>query len=146
MRADDVPAAFELRLTTRENTVTMEQLAETYGVTPQSVCTALNAGRACGWLCEDAGSVVGFAMGKRRNGEVPLVIAVRPGYENQGIGARLLHEVVAWLRAQGHDEVWLLSNPDPGTRAYGFYRHLGWRTTRELMGDDEILRLPRAAG
>ena len=138
MRARDLPAVFELRVSTRENAVTMEELEHDYGITPASLAEAM-AADVKGWLCEEQGLVVGFAMGDRSNGEVQ-VVAVRPGYEGKGIGKRLLGLVQTWLHEQGHQEIWLLSNPDSGVRAHGFYRKLGWQPTGERQGYDEVLR------
>ena len=47
---------------------------------------------------------------------------------------------------RGSWEIWLRANPDPKTRAHGFYRKLGWRATGRVIGDDEImvLRSPEA--
>ena len=142
MTAADLPAVFAVRLATVENAVTLEELAEDYGITPESLAAAMET-HVQGWLCEDGGRAVGFAMGDRSNGEVQ-VVAVLPGYEGRGIGRALLLEVQQWLFAQGHEEIWLGANPDPGVRASGFYRRLGWRRTGVMKGGDEVLRLSRA--
>ena len=143
MLPTDLPAVFELRVATRENAVTMEELEEDYGITPASLAAAM-ATSVKGWLCADGDRVVGFAMGDRSNGEVQ-VVAVRPGHEKKGIGQHLLSLVRDWLFAEGHSEIWLRSNPDPSVRAYGFYRRLGWRATGERRGEDEVLALSRTA-
>ena len=142
MLVADLPAVFELRVATRENAITLEELEQDYGITPASLAEAM-AADVKGWLCEEKGLVVGFAMGDRSNGEIQ-VVAVRPGFEDRGIGKQLLGFVQRWLHQEGHDEVWLLSNPDSGIRAHGFYRKLGWQPTGERRGDDEVLR--RRAG
>ena len=138
MQVQDLPAVFELRISTRENAVTLEELEEDYGITPASLAEAM-AQDVKGWLCEEQSLVVGFAMGDRSNGEVQ-VVAVRPGFEGRGIGKRLLGLVETWLYEAGHREIWLLSNPDSSVRAHGFYRRLGWRPTGERRGYDEVLR------
>ena len=141
MKIGDLPAAFAVRLSTLENAVTMQELEEHYGITPESLSTAIRA-HVRGWLCEDAGRVVGFAMGDRSKGEVQ-VVAVLPEYEGRAIGKDLLDRVTAWLFSEGHQEIWLLSNPDPDVRAQGFYRKLGWRATGVRKGDDEVMVLRR---
>ena len=153
MTAADLPAVFDLRLSTVENAVTLEKLAEDYGITPESLAVAMET-HVQGWLCEDGagedgsgedgGRAVGFAMGDRANGEVQ-VVAVLPGYEGRGIGKALLLEVQAWLFSEGQEEIWLGANPDPGVRASGFYRRLGWRRTGVMKGGDEVLRLQSTA-
>lgn len=139
MTAADLPAVFAVRLATVENAVTLEELAEDYGITPESLAAAMET-HVQGWLCEDGGRAVGFAMGDRSNGEVQ-VVAVLPGYEGRGIGRALLLQVQQWLFAQGHEEIWLLANPDPGVRASGFYRRLGWRRSGVMKRGNEVLRL-----
>ena len=135
----DIPTTFAVRLATVENVVTMVELEKDYGVTPESLTDTLQSD-VRGWLCEDDGRVVGFSLGDRSNGEV-LVVAVLPGYEGRGIGEALLSRVRDWLFKEGHDEIWLLANPDPGIRATGFYKHLGWETTAMSRGEDVVLKL-----
>ncbi|MDH3919394.1 MAG: GNAT family N-acetyltransferase, partial [Rhodospirillales bacterium] len=91
MRIDDLPAAFAVRLSTIENAVTMAELERDYGITPRSLSEAMKS-HVKGWLCEDSGTVVGFAMGDLSSGEVQ-VVAVRPEYEGKGIGGNLLMRV-----------------------------------------------------
>ena len=143
MTPADLDAVFALRVSTRENRVTMAELADDYGITVASL-TAAMATDVRGWLVEDEGSVVAFAMGDRANGEVQ-VVAVHPGHEGRGHGKAVLAAVVGWLVAEGHTEVWLYAARDPAVRATGFYRRLGWAPTGEVKGSDEVLRLtPRA--
>jgi len=144
MGVEDLPAVLEVRLSTIENAITLEELAKDYGVTPDSLAAAME-GDVKGWLCEDSGQVVGFAMGDRSNGEVQ-VVALRPSHEKRGIGKSLLAHVRDWLFAEGHNEIWLLSNPDPTIRAYSFYRRLGWQATGERRGHDEVLTLRNERG
>ena len=141
MNQDDLPAAFSVRLSTVENVVTMEQLKADYDTTPESVAEAMQS-HVKGWLCEDSESVVGFSMGDGSTGEV-LVVAVLPNYKGNGIGRTLMERVQDWLFSEGHEEIWLITTPDPGTRAYGFYRKLGWQATGRMVSDDEIMVLPR---
>lgn len=143
MTPADLGAVFALRTSTRENRVTMEELADEYGITVASLAVAMATG-VRGWLVEDEGVVIAFAMGDRSNGEVQ-VVAVRPGHEGRGHGKAVLAAVVDWLLAEGHAEVWLYAARDPAVRATGFYRRLGWTPTGEVKGSDEVLRLmPRA--
>ena len=72
-----------------------------------------------------------------------MVLAVLPDFEGLGVGRRLLSFVVGWLRAMGAQRVWLAASSDPGVRAHGFYRSLGWRPNGERLDNgDEILELP----
>ena len=141
MRAADVRAALDVRLSTRENAITADELARDFGVTVRSVEEAMRADVA-GWLCEDADRVVGFAMGDRSNGEV-LVVAVLPCCEGRGIGRTLLGHVQDWLFSQGHEELMLLANPDPTIRAARFYERAGWESTGIAVGNDVVMKLRR---
>ena len=109
MALHDIPAAFDVRTSTLENALTMEELEEDYELTPESLASAMQ-GTAKGWVCETGSKVVGFAMGDRANAEL-TVIAVLPEYEGRGIGKRLLGEVESWLFSFGHDELWLVTTP-----------------------------------
>ena len=84
MTPGDLPATFDVRLSTVENAITMERLECDYGVTPESLADAMTRD-VKGWLCEDVDTAVGFAMGNVASAEV-LVIAVRPEYEGRGVG------------------------------------------------------------
>ncbi len=141
MTVADLPAVLTVRLSTRENAITLAELEEDYGITPESLAESMRS-NVRGWLCADGDRVVGFAMGDRSNGEVQ-VVAVLPSREGRGIGKTLLRHVLNWLFASGHDEVWLRANPDPKIRATGFYRKLGWRTTGRMIGSDQVLTLTR---
>ncbi|MEO1159344.1 MAG: GNAT family N-acetyltransferase [Pseudomonadota bacterium] len=143
MTAEDVPAALTVRLSTRENAVTLDELEEEYGVTPQSMADDLRS-HAGGWVCEDGGKLVGFSMGNGLNGEI-AVVAVAPEYERRGIGKTVLAHTQGWLFSLGHEEIWLLANPDPDVRATGFYEKLGWKVTGVMKGHDRVLKLQSTA-
>jgi GNAT superfamily N-acetyltransferase len=121
--ASDVPELFVVRPKTRENAMTVEELAR-LGIDPRSVTESL-ADSTKGWLCEDGGQVVGFAMADRATAEF-LVIAVLPEYEGRGVGGRLMELVSRWLLACGCTRAWLTTDLDTSLRAYGFYRRYGW--------------------
>lgn len=139
MTTDDIPATFDVRLATVENAITMERLEGDYGITPESLAESMSRD-VKGWLCEDSGTAVGFAMGNVANAEV-LVVAVRPEYEGNGIGEGVLARVRDWLFSAGHAEIWLLATPDPALRAHGFYLSLGWRGTGKIVREDEVMVL-----
>lgn len=135
----DVPALFAVRVATRENAYTREELRG-LGITEGSV-TAMIGSSHRGWLCEDEGRAVGFAMGNRGTGEM-WVIAVLPGYEGLGIGRRLLGLVEDWFWSEGWTEIWLTTDLDPKFRAYGFYRKMGW-LDRDIRDGLRYMRKPR---
>lgn len=120
----DIPVLFRVRLATWHNERGAEELAA-LGITHESVKGMIVCGSHRGWLCEDSGQVVGFAMGNRTTGEM-WVIAVLKEYEGRGIGRRLLTLVEDWLWSVGWQEIWLTTDTDEAFRAVGFYRRQGW--------------------
>ena len=119
----DIPALFVVRPRTRENAMSVEELAG-IGITPDSIRAAI-AGSHRGWLYEEEGEVGGFAMGDAERAEL-TVMAMLPEYEGRGIGGQLLANVENWLAAKGCDRIWLTTDINPELRAYGFYLRQGW--------------------
>ena len=119
----DIPSLFVVRPQTRENAMSVEELAS-IGITVESMRDAIK-GSHRGWLYEDNGQVCGFAMGDAHNGEV-TVMAMLPAYEGKGIGGKLLTSVEQWLASEGCDRIWLTTDTNTQLRAYGFYLRQGW--------------------
>ena len=94
----DTPELFVVRPQTRENAMTVDELAE-IGITIDSMSAAVKRSHR-GWLHEDSGRVCGFAMGDSENAGV-TVMALLPEYEGKGIGGELLTRVENWLHAEG---------------------------------------------
>jgi len=130
---------------TRENAIPEERL-RAYGITVQSWASDIECGALPGWVARSSGELVGYCFGAAQTGEV-VVLALHPEHEGQGLGKRLLHLVVQELRNHGHTRLFLGCSADPQVRSYGFYRHLGWKSTGALDArGDELLELkePRA--
>lgn len=134
MTPADLPQVFDVRVSTLENTITLSRLTE-LGITPDSLTTALQ-NSAKGWVCEVEEKIVGFVMGDKSSAEL-TVLALRPEFEGRGIGKRLLQQVQGWLFANGHQELWLVTSPEPTFRAYGFYQSQGWQPTGEIDEDED---------
>jgi GNAT superfamily N-acetyltransferase len=120
----DVPALFDIRCSVRENYQSREELAA-LGVTDAAVAEMLQDDGP-GWIVEINGQPVGFAMIILSERTV-FACFVRPGYEGQGIGKRLMEAAEAELQHHGIQEAWLTTGADPSIRANGFYRALGWQ-------------------
>jgi len=139
-RADDAAACVQLRGQTRENAVSVDRLAS-LGITAQSWGDDIRSGALPGHVCIADGRIVGYCFGATASGEV-AVLALLPEFEARGIGRVLLGLVVEDLRACGFDRLFLGCSSDPATRSYGFYRHLGWRSTGAFdAAGDEVLEL-----
>ncbi len=142
-RPDDAGACVRLRGLTRENAVSEERLRE-YGVTVQSWAADIESGALPGWVARSAGRIVGYCFGAAKTGEV-VVLALHPAHEGRGLGSHLLRLVVQELRSHGHTRLFLGCSPDPQVRSYGFYRHLGWRSSGAFDAHgDELLEFTDA--
>ena len=136
--AGDAAACVALRGRTRENAVSEARLAAA-GITAASWSEAIRSGALPGHVCSANGGIVGYCFGDSATGEV-VVLALLPEFEDRGIGRALLSMVTSDLRARGFDRLFLGCSADPSTRSYGFYRHLGWRSTGAFdRAGDEVL-------
>jgi ribosomal protein S18 acetylase RimI-like enzyme len=135
---EDTAACLILRGKTRENAVSVERLQQA-GITLESWAAGIRDGSLPGHVAVCGGEIVGYCFGDSRTGEV-VVLALLPAYERQGIGRHLLGLMVAQLGRGGFKRLFLGCSSDPRTRSYGFYRHLGWRSTGTFdAANDEIL-------
>ena len=134
----DSAECIRIRGLTRENAVSREQL-QTLGITAASWAAGVSCGDWVGFVCTAEDAMAGYCFGAARTGEV-LVLALLPSFEGRGVGRELLRLVVSQLRALGHERLFLGCSPDLAVRSYGFYRHLGWRSTETFDAHgDEIL-------
>jgi len=112
----DVAAIQRIRAAVRENRLVSRVISD------DEVIEHLETlGR--GWVVEEGGEIVGFAIGRQRDGNI-WALFVDPAHERRGHGRRLHDEMVAWMFGQGLNRLWLTT--EPGTRAERFYRAAGW--------------------
>lgn len=144
-RYDPAPSSLtaeyiRLRGMTRENPVSEARLRE-HGITVESWADEIESGELAGTTAHAGDRLVGYCFGNTRSGEV-VVLAVLPDAEGQGVGRQLLTTVIADLQSRGHRRLFLGCSADPRVRSYGFYRHLGWRSTGAVdPRNDEVLEL-----
>jgi GNAT superfamily N-acetyltransferase len=122
----DLSEVIEVRASTRENLFSRAALRD-LGITEDSTAELLRTTHR-GWLCEEAGRIVGFAIGDGKTGEL-WVIAVLPQFEGRGVGLRLIESVEGWLWSLGWQEIWLWTSSDRQKRAFTFYSKRGWNVT-----------------
>ncbi|WP_328308986.1 GNAT family N-acetyltransferase [Actinomycetospora sp. NBC_00405] len=86
------------------------------------------------WVIEDGGAVAGYLMDDVVDGEPHLEqVSVHPDHARRGLGARLVEDLLARARADGHHAVTLTTFVDvPWNGPY--YARLGFRP----LADDEL--------
>ena len=135
---EDSPDCITLRGKTRENSFSVEQL-EAVGVTLESWRSGISNGSFPGYVGTVENELIGYCFGNRDTGEI-VVLALLPEYEGKGIGKTLLNLMIEEFRGLGFDRLFLGCSSDPKVRSYGFYRHLGWRSTGTVDdANDEVL-------
>lgn len=134
----DIASLMRVRFAVREN-----RLSDPALVSPEDV-RAMIVERGRGWVARRAGDerVVGFAIGDLRAANV-WALFVEPEFECRGLGRRLHDAMMAWMFAAGSAVVWL--STDPGTRAAGFYRAMGWRHVGAAGKGEIRFEMSRAA-
>lgn len=134
----DAAECMRIRGLTRENAIPEARLRQ-MGITEASWSRDIEQGSLPGVVALADERIVGYCFGAAQTGEV-VVLALLPEAEGRGVGRHLLGAVTVQLRRAGHRRLFLGCSTDPSCRAYGFYRHLGWRSTGTLDGHgDEVL-------
>ncbi|NKI32711.1 GNAT family N-acetyltransferase [Croceivirga thetidis] len=137
---EDLPRCIQIRGQTKDNPISATRL-QSMGITLKSWSELLANNQIIGFvgLCE--GVIVGFCFADIHSGEV-LVLAVEKDFDGLGFGKELLQKTSEKLKGHGFQKIWLAATPEPKFRAYGFYRHLGWKSTNTYdKYGDEILEL-----
>jgi GNAT superfamily N-acetyltransferase len=111
----DIPSLVFVRGSVKENILTSD-------IPLERIAAGLE-GRGRGWVAEYEGRVVGFSMADREESMI-WALFLLPEWEKQGLGRALLGRAVEWLWSEGCGRIWLTT--EPGSRAEGFYAHLGW--------------------
>ncbi len=124
----DIPGIQLVRNSVRENI-----LSDPTRVTNDDVAHYLKT-RGKGWVCENEGEIVGFAIADLAEINV-WALFIKPEYEGFGIGKALQFKMLDWYFSSGKDHLWL--GTEPGTRAERFYRNTGWEHTGN-HGEDEL--------
>ena len=130
---DDIEVLERVRALVRENQLTTP-------IPRERLAAALEA-RGRGWIAEEGGHVVGFSFADHVDASI-WALFLLPEWEGRGVGRALLRAAVDWLHAQGHATIRLSTSP--GTRAEGFYEHLGWRRTGVSASGEVCFELHRA--
>lgn len=130
----DVGAIQRVRASVRENI-----LRSTVIMDADVIHAIEETGR--GWVIEQAGEIIAFAVGNAENGNV-WALFVDPAHEGRGHGRRLHDAMVAWLWSRGLRRLWLTT--ESGTRAQRFYESAGWKNRGRLPSGELIFELHAA--
>lgn len=135
---EDAAECVVVRGKTRQNAASEEWL-RSIGVTAESWAENIRSHTLPGDVCIVDGNIIGYCFGAGATGEIQVLV-VLPDFEDRGIGRELLRRTSNQLAELGHRRLFLGCSPDPMSRSYGFYRHLGWRSTDTFdRFGDEIL-------
>lgn len=124
----DVPAIMRIRAAVRENRLVSRQIPA-----EEVLWTMERLGR--GWVAEEGGEVVGFAIGNAESGNI-WALFIDPDFEGRGHGRRLNDAMVAWLWSRGLQRIWLTT--EAGTRAERFYGLAGWKRVGQASYDEVL--------
>ena len=113
----DVAELWRVRYAVRENRLTPGRISDA-----ELIAQIESSGR--GWVIENQGKLLGFAIGNAENGNI-WALFVDPDHAGQGHGRRLHDAMLDWLWSRGLQRLWLSTTP--GTRAEAFYRRAGWQ-------------------
>jgi len=80
--------------------------------------------RGKGWVAEDNGVIVGFAIADLQDHNI-WALFLHPDHEGKGIGKQLHKTMMDWCFSQTNETIWLSTGFN--TRADKFYRMQGWR-------------------
>jgi len=130
----DVDCIFDIRTSVNENHLSRAELAQ-MGITDETIEQTI-AAADCTWIAEVDGTPVGFAMADAEAGSV-FAAFIKPAGEGMGLGRQLMEHAERFLFAR-HDTLWL--ETDGSSRAYGFYRRLGWLPVQTLGNGDVRLQ------
>lgn len=114
--ATDLPGLWDVRYAVAENTLTPGRISD-----EELRASIEETGR--GWVIEEDGRIVAFAIGIAATGNV-WALFVHPSAQGQGHGRRLHAAMLAWFATLPLDTLWLSTGTQ--TRARQFYDALGW--------------------
>ena len=105
------------------NSVTENVLSDP-ALVPDSDCEDYMFRRGKGWVAEEKGTILGFAIADLQDHNI-WALFLHPDAEGKGIGKQLHKIMLDWYFLQTNETVWLSTGFN--TRAETFYRMQGWR-------------------
>jgi GNAT superfamily N-acetyltransferase len=114
----DIPQIQIVRNSVKENMLSDPSLV------PDSDVEDYMFRRGKGWVAEEEGAIVGFAIADLQDHNI-WALFLLPNAEGKGIGKQLHKSMMDWYFSQTNETVWLSTGFN--TRADRFYRMQGWR-------------------
>lgn len=111
-----------------------ENMLSNPGLVTDRDCVEYLTLRGKGWVCEQDGTIVGFAIADLIDSNI-WALFVHPDHAEKAVGKTLHNMMLQWYFSQQKESVWLSTAPN--TRAEKFYRMQGWKETG-LYGKGEI--------
>ena len=125
--ADDIGLLHAIRMAVKEN-----RLSDPSLISKQQYYDFITS-YGKGWLSEEGGKVVGFAIIDERLNNI-WALFVHPDHEGRGAGKMLHERMVDWHFTQKRDTLWLTTAPQ--TRAQKLYTTAGWKTMGAAANGD----------
>ena len=113
----DIPGIQRVRNSVKENVLSDPNLVT------DADCIDYITRRGKGWVCEDDGKIVGFAVADVVGNNI-WALFLEPEFEGKRIGRKLHQLMMDWYFSQTNKTVWL--STAPASRAERFYRKAGW--------------------
>ncbi len=129
----DIPNLMRIRLAVRENILSNPARVPDSAYHPFIERGAL-------WLCEqEGGDCLGFAAADLADGSI-WALFIAPQAEGQGIGQRLMAQMIADLRRAGWQQARLSTQRE--SRAAAFYQRNGWTAASVTEEGDQVFTHP----
>lgn len=119
LEASDLADTYDIRFSCTENIIHPHQIQYLLRETALK-----DIGQGGGWICLDKDVKVGFSMPIFAPEPMLAALFVRPEYQRQGIGKKLMGLAINWLKENNAQSVVL--ETDPGSYADEFYKRNGW--------------------
>jgi|TARA_Y100000310_G_scaffold205616_1_gene205987 N-acetylglutamate synthase-like GNAT family acetyltransferase len=113
----------------------LKELDETKKIRLNGFKKAINSSKEKFLVCEEKDELIGFGdavlSNKKRGAEVSLIYVKRK-YRRQGVGKKLLRELLKWLKEKGESKVFVTTNIENNS-SISLNKQAGFRTSIVIM-------------
>ncbi|MTJ84131.1 MAG: GNAT family N-acetyltransferase [Telmatospirillum sp.] len=137
----DIPACLEIKGRVLEKTFS-EAAFQELAVATETWRRRVRDDSFPGVVACSGGEVIGYCFGEKMTGEI-VVLSLLPEFEGLGVGRTLLRMVADAFRDRGFGKLFCGCPTDRTSRAWGFFRYLGWKPTgKRNAADRDIMEFP----